>query len=252
MNRKRLFFDIETSPLVVYSWNVGRKISLTHDNIIEERAIICISYKWEGEKDVHTLTWSSNKSDKTLLRQFVAILNEADEVVAHNGDAFDIPWIRGRCLYHGISIPPVIDSIDTYKVARRLFKLPSLKLDYLAQLLFNDRKATTGGFSLWKDVCGKDKKAAKKALDIMTIYCEKDVLLLEKVFNKLNPYIPNKVNYAAANGLSAVCCSECGSSKTHVSKTRVSAAGIKRVQMQCNNCGKYFTISNTKYEAVLN
>lgn len=252
MNRKRLFFDIETSPLVVYSWNVGRKINISHENIIEERAIICISYKWEGEEEVHTLTWNSNKSDKQMLKEFVKILNQADEVVGHNGDSFDLPWVRGRCLYHNISIPFSIPSIDTLKLARRLFRLPSNKLDYLATFLFNDKKLNTGGFSLWVDICGRDKEKAATALKLMTEYCEKDVILLEKVFQRINPYAPNKVNYAVQAGLTAACCPECGSSKTHCSKTRTSAAGIKRKQLQCNDCGKYFTISETKYQSILN
>lgn len=252
MNKKRLFFDIETSPLVVYSWNVGNKIRLTPDNIIEERAIICISYKWEHEEEVHTLTWNSSKSDKGMLKKFVAVMEQADEVVAHNGDGFDIPWIRGRCLIHGIKVPPTIDSIDTLKLARRLFRLPSNKLDYLAQLLFKDKKLSTGGFSLWKDVCGNNRKEAMEALETMAEYCEKDVILLEKVFHRINPYAPNKINYAMKSGLSVIHCPECSSNKTYCSKTRVSAAGIKRRQMNCKSCGKYFTIADSKYQTVLN
>ena len=42
---KRLFFDIETSPNIVYSWRTGYNLTITTENIITERAIICISYK---------------------------------------------------------------------------------------------------------------------------------------------------------------------------------------------------------------
>ena len=41
---RRLYFDCETSPNIVYSWRIGYKIELSHDSIIEERRIICISY----------------------------------------------------------------------------------------------------------------------------------------------------------------------------------------------------------------
>lgn len=30
---KRLFFDIETSPNIVFSWNIGRDISIDYENI---------------------------------------------------------------------------------------------------------------------------------------------------------------------------------------------------------------------------
>ena len=40
--KKILFFDIETSFNICWSWSIGRKISLSDDNILEERKIICI------------------------------------------------------------------------------------------------------------------------------------------------------------------------------------------------------------------
>src|SRR5260221_12903165 len=81
---RRLFLDIETSPNVVYSWRVGYKIALNSENIITERAIICIGYKWQGEP-VQYLTWH-NGDDAAMLRRFVPVLESADEVVAHFGD----------------------------------------------------------------------------------------------------------------------------------------------------------------------
>jgi len=53
--RKRLFFDIETSPNVGFFWSAGYKLNVTADSIIQERAIICICYKWEDEKEVYHL-----------------------------------------------------------------------------------------------------------------------------------------------------------------------------------------------------
>src|SRR6056297_181468 len=51
--RKRLYFDIETSPNVTLTWRTGYKLNIPHDNIMEERAIICICYKWEGSDEVY-------------------------------------------------------------------------------------------------------------------------------------------------------------------------------------------------------
>ena len=66
---KRLFFDIETSPCIVYSWRVGYQINLSYENVIEDWKIICISYKWEHEDTVKNLAWDKNQCDKrTLLR----------------------------------------------------------------------------------------------------------------------------------------------------------------------------------------
>jgi hypothetical protein len=61
---KRLFFDIETSPNVGFFWTAGYKQNISHDNIIKERAIICICYKWAGEDKIYSLTWDKNQNDK--------------------------------------------------------------------------------------------------------------------------------------------------------------------------------------------
>ena len=129
---KRLFFDIETSPNIGLFWTAGYKQNISHDNIIKERAIICIAYKWAGEKKIHALTWDKNQDDKAMLAQFIKIANEADELIGHNGDRFDLPWIRTRCIYHNIPVFPNYVTIDTLKSARSKFKFNSnaIRLSY--------------------------------------------------------------------------------------------------------------------------
>ncbi len=56
--RKRLFYDIETSFNVGVFWRTGYNLTINPGDIIHERAIICICYKWEGEDEIHSLTWS--------------------------------------------------------------------------------------------------------------------------------------------------------------------------------------------------
>ena len=96
---KRLYFDIETSPNIGFFWQAGYKLNIPHDNIIKERAVICIAYKWAHENKVHCLEWNKGE-DKQLLKEFLEILNEADEIVGQNSDNFDVKWLRTRCLKH--------------------------------------------------------------------------------------------------------------------------------------------------------
>ncbi len=100
--RKRLFYDIETSFNVGVFWRTGYNLTINPGDIIHERAIICICYKWEGEEEIHSLTWSKSQSDKKMIEQFVKLIAQADQIVAHNGDKFDLKWIRTRALMHGI------------------------------------------------------------------------------------------------------------------------------------------------------
>lgn len=185
--KRKLFFDIETSPNIALSWRIGRDVSLSHDDILQERAIICICYKWDGEKEVHSLQWNKG-NDKEVMKKFSKIIDSADEVVTQNGDAFDIKWIRTRAIYHNIPLSPKFNSIDTLKMARAGFKFNSNKLDYMGKFLGVGGKIETT-YDLWKDILLKNcPKAMKKMVD----YCKIDVVRLEEVYNRLQPYCPEK------------------------------------------------------------
>jgi uncharacterized protein YprB with RNaseH-like and TPR domain len=243
-NIKRLFFDIETSPNIGLFWTSGYKLNISHDSIIKERAIICICYKWAGEDKIYSLQWDDNQDDKKLLEKFILVANEADEIVGHNGDRFDLPWIRTRCLYHRIPVFPNYTTLDTLKSARSKFKFNSNKLDYIAKFLGIGQKTHTG-YDLWKKVVlDKDKES----LEYMVEYCKNDVELLEKVYNEMSTYIPAKTHHGILNGGEKCSCPECGSENMKFSKKRYSALGTPRIQLQCEDCHKYHTVSNTIYE----
>ena len=235
--RKRLFFDIETAPNICLVFQTGHKINIDSGNIIKERAIICICWKWEDSKEVFEAHWDAKQNDKTLLQKFIKVANEADELVGHNGDRFDLAWIRTRCLYHGIDIFPKYITIDTLKVARQSFKFNSNKLNYIADFLGLGQKIKTD-FSLWKNiVLHKDKKA----MENMIKYCKKDVELLEKVFKVLNNHIPAKTHFGVVFNQDRGSCPECGSNHITRSKKMVRASGIRVIQMRCCTCGKHHT-----------
>lgn len=236
-NRKRLFFDIETSPNIGLFWEAGYKKNIDYSNIIKERAIICICYKWEDSKEVGYLTWDSKQCDKKMLQKFIEIANSADEMVGHNGDKFDLAWIRTRCLFHRIDMFPVYTTIDTLKLSRNKFKFNSNKLDYIAKYLGMGEKINTE-FGLWKAiVLNKDKEAMAK----MVKYCQQDVRLLEKVYKELSTHIFAKTHYGVIFGEDRGSCPECGSDHLIRMVNRVSATGIKKIQFQCKTCGKYHT-----------
>jgi len=241
---KRLFFDIETSPNLVFSWNVGRKLNLDYDNIIAERAIICICYKWEDEKTVHSLEWNRG-NDKEILKKFVKVLEQADEIIGHNSDSFDIKWLRTRCIFHNIPMIPDYQSVDTLKLSRRGFRFNSNRLDYIGKYLGVGQKATTGGFGLWKDIVLNN---GKKSMLTMVNYCKQDVKLLEDVYKKLNPYVLSKTHAGVATGKDKCSCPHCGGSRLTKNGSRISASGIKRIRLHCQECGKYSQISELQYE----
>lgn len=185
--KRRLFFDIEVSPNMVLSWGVGNKISISHDSIIQERAVICICWKWAGEDKVHSLRWNDG-DDRDMLGKFAAVIDSADEVVAQNGDNFDIKWLRTRCLYHRIPISNKFNSIDTLKMARANFRFNANRLDYMGRFLGHGGKIHTE-YDMWKKILLENDK---KSMELMVTYCKEDVNLLEKVYNSLQEYSPVK------------------------------------------------------------
>lgn len=241
---KRLIWDIETSPNVVLSWRVGYKINIDNDNILKERSIICIGYKWEGEKEAHILTWDKEQNDKAMLAKFLKIADQADELVAHNGDSFDMPWFKTRCLYHGLQCFPTYKTVDTLQWARRQFYFNSNKLNYIAQYLGIGAKLHTE-FGLWKAICLRN---CKKSLKLMSDYCKRDVILLEKVWARLAMATPHKTHIGVMHGGEAWSCPRCQSEDVKKNKTRVSALGTLRHWMKCNSCGGYHPISQVAFE----
>lgn len=245
---RRLFFDIETSPNVVLSWRVGYKIAINYDNLLKERAIICIGYKWGHEKSAHVLAWDKKQSDKAMLAEFIPILAKADEAVGHNVDRFDLPWVKTRCVFHGLPPLPPVKTADTLQWARRQMLFNSNRLDYIASYLGLGAKIKTE-FNLWKAILLDDDRAA---LERMKRYCAQDVVLLEKVWEKLSVIVPAKTHAGVCEGHENWSCAGCASEDVKKTRRYVTARGVTQHQMHCNDCGRYYNVSQrawADYEA---
>jgi len=243
----RLFFDIETSPMIVYSWRVGYKLNIPTENIIEDWKIICISYKWEGEDKVKNLTWDKNQCDKQMLIDFIKIANQADEIIAHNGDRFDIKKLRTRCIYHRIPMFPNYRSLDTLKKAKSSFNFNSNRLDYIARFLGVGQKVEHEGFNMWV----KCLKGDKQSLKDMVYYCDGDIVVLEDVYFVLQNYIKHNTHTGVNNGKLKASCPNCGSEDVLLLKNNFTATGTIKRQMECNSCGYVYEISNSSYKNLI-
>ena len=240
---KRLFFDIETSPMTAYTWRIGYNINLSYENIIEDWKIICISFKWEHKDKVETLTWDNNQCDKLMLEKFIEIANQADELIAHNGDRFDIKKIRTRCIFHRIPMFPNYKTLDTLKKAKSGFNFNSNRLDYIAKFLGVGAKVEHEGFDMWKKCLQGDKEALKN----MVTYCEGDIIVLEDVFLTMQNYIKPNTHAGVLNNNLKYSCPNCGSEHIELYKNKVTAKGTIQRQMECKDCNYSYDISNSSY-----
>jgi len=249
---KRLFFDIETGYYIlkIRAWQLKNfQRYFNPDDIEREKEIICISYKWQYENEVHTLDWRGG--EKKMLKEFIKIIGSADELVAHNGDKFDLRFIRSRCLYHGVLMFPNYRTLDTLKKSRGGFLFASNKLDYLGRHFGVGGKLKHRGREMWEEVIEGDAETSEKALTEMIEYCERDVVMLEDVYFIMSPFITHNNNFAVLTGGEKWDCPECGSKNVQMHHTYTTAMGVIRREMKCNDCKKQYKISNKNYMAML-
>lgn len=199
------------------------------------------AYKWDGgTTKVRALPdYDTYKTDRTDDRELVEelwhLLDRADVLCGHNIDRFDIRKINARFLYHGLTLPSSYKTVDTLKVARKMFMLNSNKLDHIGKLLGIGKKVDTGGFGLWLD-CMAGKASAWK---LMKEYNKHDVDLTEAVYLAMRPFITNHPNANLYNGTNHSCAS-CGSNNLQKRGYLVTKVA-KYQRWSCQDCGSWST-----------
>ena len=225
---KILIFDIETQPNLSYTWGKWQQDVIRFKS---EWEMLSFAYKWLGERK--TIAVGRDKfSEEALVLRLRQLFDEADVVIAHNGNSFDVKMCNAKFIEFGLTPPSYYKSIDTKLVAKRYFRFNSNKLDDLGNILGLGRKIETGGFDLWLGCMQGDKKAWKK----MLAYNKQDVVLLEKVYLKLRPWIDNHPGINLLEGRPEAC-PKCGSGPLQKRGT-IKTTKVALIQRyQCQNCG---------------
>ena len=189
---KILVFDIETAPMQSYHWGLwDQTISL--NQIQQDWAVLSWSAKWLGDAPDKMMYMDTSKekdprNDKKILQGIWKLLDEADFVVGHNSDSFDVKKLNARFLMHGMKPPSSYKRLDTKKLAKKHFSLTSNKLAYITDKLCTKYKKLSHGkfpgFSLWLQCMSGNKDAWKE----MEEYNRYDVLSLEEAFLKILPW----------------------------------------------------------------
>jgi len=237
---KLLFADIETCPMLCWAWRTGKQY-LGPEQVLEPTRIISIHWAWEGETEVHHLHWDRNQCDKSMLAKFSKVAIQADRIMGHNFRQFDIRHINARIAYHKLA---PLDNIflieDTLKAARNKLYLPSYTLDSLGKYFGLGEKVKHRGIQMWLDIwLRKDKKALKEMLE----YGDGDIVLLQKVYDRLKPYLAfRSMNLSVLND-DANLCPKCGTSGSLIArhKGHMTPLGFKR-RVSCKACNAWSTI----------
>jgi len=209
-----MLLDIETAPQKGYFWS-RFNITVGSNQVIEPSYMLTWSAReLEGtEIEFDSLFidqpayWADPKDDKRIIESMYEILDEADIIIAHNGDNFDIKKIMARGAIQGLIPPSPFRKIDTLKTCRREFKFDSNKLDDVADFFGVGRKLDTGGMPLWIACMDGDPKAWDKMLD----YNIQDIALLDAVYRKIRHYDTKHPNIGQYYRDGKRRCTVCGS-----------------------------------------
>ena len=239
---KILHLDIETAPIQAYTWTLFKPM-LSHDNIVQDWYMLCYAAKWHGEESVYYdalwLNKDEYKVDKTddypLLASLHQLLDEADVVVAHNAQRFDVAKVNAKFYEHGFNPPSPYKIVDTLLTIRKKFRLTSNRLDYVSKLKAFGQKLDTD-FQLWIDVMAGNKKQCARMLE----YNIQDVILLEDVYTSLLPWITNHPNVNLFDdALDELRCPRCGSIHVRKHSTRQTITAGAYTRYQCMDCGTW-------------
>jgi len=236
---RKLHTDLETTPILAWVWNLYPNY-ISIDQIEQDWMMLCWAAKWHGEEEVmYAAQWlekdKSNKAGQKLnkanefaiVEKLWYLLNEADIVVAHNAEKFDVKKINAKFFEYGLTPPHPYKVVDTLKTSRKCFGLTSHKLDYITQLKGYGHKLKTD-FDTWLLAMSGDKETREHMLE----YNIHDVVLLEDIYTEMMPW--HKGHLIPAGGMTC----KCGSTNLKKAGTTRLTAGLYQTY-RCRDCGSW-------------
>lgn len=233
---KIILLDIETAPSLGFYFDLYKEGNIVAT--VKSWYILSFAYKTLGGKthcmalpNFPKLYAKDKEDDSALVAVLHAVLEEADIIVAHNGDRFDLRKINARFLKYGMAPPSPYKTVDTLKVARKCFALDSNRLNDIGKYLGVGSKLPHTGFKLWEDCMAGDKKA----WGLMKRYNVQDVELLDSVYHKLLPWMTNHPNIGVYAGIDHHC-PNCGGTLTRRGFLYTKTGRKQRYQCDRNRC----------------
>lgn len=237
---KVLLLDIETSPLISYTWGLfDQNVAL--NQIHSEWFVLSWAAKWLGDDKVLYQDQSKSKDmsdDKQLLKGIWDLLNEADIVLGQNSKRFDVKKLNARFIMNDLPPPSPFRQIDTLVIAKKHFAFTSNKLEWMSgKLCPENKKLKTKkfvGFELWKACLAGNKEAWAE----MKAYNMQDVIALESLYIRLQPW-DNSTRFDVHNNDEGASCN-CGNSK--LTRRGFSFTNTGKFQrFQCQSCRAWYT-----------
>lgn len=242
---KVLLFDIETSAVEALTWG-GYEQNVGQNQVIKDWYVLSWAAKWHDSdeivyQDVRSKSPNNPKIDYEILKGIHKMLSEADIVIGHNSNKFDIKKLNARFIKYRLKPLNHYKKFDTLRIARKHFNFTFNTLSYLAEYLEVPIKKSLHskfpGMEMWKHCMGKvgNAKTRKEAFTEMESYNRTDVAVLQQIYDILAPYEPalKFSSYAQVTTCS------CGSQTFIKDGLDYTAKGIYQ-RYCCKQCGKIF------------
>jgi predicted RNA-binding Zn-ribbon protein involved in translation (DUF1610 family) len=227
---RTLILDLETQPTSAFVWGLwDQRVGL--NQIVEPGKIISWAAAWAGSDEVEYSSINIT-SHKKMIWEIWKLLDEADEAVGWNSNSFDLKLLNAAFAVYGFGPPSPYKRIDLMRTVKSQMKFISNKLDFVSGQFGVGHKMEHEGFGLWV----RCMNGEQEAWDLMHAYNIEDVLLTERMYDKLRGWIHNGVNRSTVT--KGFVCPSCGSSHLH-SRGKAVTTTLTYARFQCQDCGTW-------------
>lgn len=180
---KILTADVECTPMTVKTYSLKVNGYISPKAIVSDWNLLGAAWKWLGEDRCPAISVShrDTSNDYEVVGALHNVISEADMIIGHNFDKFDLKKFNTRCLKHGIPPVPPKRIYDTLKKSRKYFDLPSHSLYYVCKFLGLDPKDEAPD---WDKVMAGDVEEIRK----MRTYNRQDVISNEQLYLKIRAF----------------------------------------------------------------
>jgi hypothetical protein len=222
MKPKILVFDSESSNLV---GDYGR--------------ILCIGYKWLGEKDVKIITIRKSPvfkqdptNDKYVVEEFAKVFSQAHMVIGWFSRFHDVPLIDTRLMAYSLPPLPPVPHWDGWFTAKKKMKLRSNRLASVSTFMNLSEKTP-----LTAEAWVKAPTGHIQSLKYVEDHCIADVVVTEQAYERMKAFSYIHFDLSILEGQDKKC-PVCLSVRYKVTGRWTSKVAYER--LQCQQCGHGF------------
>lgn len=232
------FWDLNS-----FKHTIGRRIH--PDNVTAYPRTICAAGQFYGDKEtMFAAEWEPGGNEQ-FLRTVWEWIDEADILVGHNVDRFDLRMLRSGWIEYGWAPPSPVKIVDTLKVARQSLGMESNTLDALCKRLGLNAKTDKYDPKIAQAAVDGDVKAQKK----LRSYNIGDIAASTALYDRLRPYTTSHPHLAMWTGKEWAC-PNCGTENVANNPKGEAYANVTKYRAyQCPKCGTHIRGNKKQQDA---